>query len=322
MNMHDRHMWIRLVIALAWLSAVGVPFAAQEILSIPPEALEAYHQGVFYGKSEKYVEAVMELNHAITTYPEYVDAHNALGVVYHQQQQLDNAIASYRRAIELDPRHAKALTNLALVYKERGEYENALRQLQDAVDADPAYAAAQKLLPEVRQLFEAQQRSQPASAEAETAAQSPAPVREITVSAVPPATLPAAPKSAPAPSPQSPFEQGTTLVRQGKLDAGIAAYQQALRQRPCSSEGLTLLGLAYREKFRVTQELTWQQEEVLAFQKAIQCDPAHIPAVLALGETMYAQKDYANAARYFRYVLQFEPHHPARAQIEEFLRTY
>jgi cytochrome c-type biogenesis protein CcmH/NrfG len=109
------------------------------------------------------------------------------------------------------------------------------------------------------------------------------------------------------------------IIRQGDIDAGIEEYRKGLSDRPCSAEGLTLLGMAYREKFRVTQHLAWQQEEIAAFQKAIQCDPTYIPAVLGLAETFYTQKDYINAVRYFQYVLQFQPDHPAREQIEAFL---
>ncbi len=315
----------RIVDALLWLFITALPLSAQEILQIPADALESYHQGVFYGKAEKYVEAVMELNRAVEAYPEYADAYNALGVVYQHQQQQQEAIASYLRAIELNPHHAKARTNLALVYKDQADYENAVQQLQEALKTDPSYAAAQKLLPEVRKLLEEQQHAAQAKAKAEanaeaakTAQQKP-PVKEITISSVPPSKQTAAPKPTPMPSPQSIFEQGTEIIRKGDLDAGIEAYQKALMQLPCSPEGLTYLGMAYREKFRVTQQLSWQQEEILSYQKAIQCDATYIPAVLALAETLYAQKDYVNAIRYFQYVLQYQPDHPAREQIEKFL---
>ncbi len=317
--------------SVSLLLCIAIQFvSAQEILQIPPEALESYHQGVFYGKAGKYVEAVMELNRAVETYPEYTDAYNALGVVYHRQQQLQEAIASYLRAIELDPRHAKARTNLALVYKEQADYQKAVQQVQEALKATPSYTAAQKLLPEVQKLLKEQEAAQTkaaaeaaAEAEARKASQPKAPVKAITVSSAPPSKTASAPKPKskpkPTPSPKLTFETGTTIIRKGDIDAGIEAYQGALTQLPCSSEGLTLLGMAYREKFRVTQQLAWQQEEVMSFQKAIQCDPTYIPAVLALAETMYAQKDYVNAVRYFQYVLQYQPDHPAREQIEKFL---
>lgn len=316
-------------VALIVAGAVAGPvLLAQEILQIPPEALEAYHQGLFYGKSDKYVEAAQELRRAVAIYPDYIDAYNALGVVYHRQQNLQEAIENYQRAIELAPSHAKARTNLALVYKEQGKYAQALQQLEEAVRVDPAYAAAQALLPDVRRLLDEQQQAEAARAKPDQEADSrradaprPAERRAAEPVPVPPSGATPRPKATPrAAAPESAFEQATRSVQQGRLDEGIAAYRQALSQLPCSAEGLTLLGMAYREKFHITRKLDWQQEELLAFQKAIQCDPGYVPAILALGQTYYAQRDYANAARYFRYVLQFEPDHPAREQIEEFLR--
>jgi len=327
--MNDVQVLTRIWWSVLLLLCIAIrPVSAQEISQIPVEALESYHQGVFYGKAGKYVEAVMELNRAVEAYPEYADAYNALGVVYHRQQELQEAIASYRRTIELDPRHAKARTNLALVYKEQADYEQAVQQVQEALKTTPSYAPAQKLLPEVQTLLKEQQAVQAKAAaeatagtETRKAPQRKAPVKAITASSAPPSKSASSTKPTPKPTPatKSTFEAGTTIIRKGDIDAGIEAYQGALTQLPCSAEGLTLLGMAYREKFRVTQQLAWQQEEVMSFQKAIQCDPTYIPAVLALAETMYAQKDYVNAVRYFQYVLQYQPDHPAREQIETFL---
>jgi len=293
-----------------------VPLFAQDFLQVPPLALEHYHQGVFYGKNGKYVEAIMELEKAIEVYPGYADAHNALGVVYHRQHQQQDAIKYYLLAIEAMPQHVKARTNLALVYKEQEAYEDALEQLKRALEIDPSYTDAKKLLPEVQRLLEEQK-----AAEAQKRPQEKLPVEAITVSSVPPSTSASRQASKPTATPsRSTFEQGMASIRKGNIDAGIEKYEKALTQLPCSAEGLTLLGMAYREKFRIAQQLVWQEKEVLAFQKAIQCDPDYVPAILGLAETFYAQKDYVNADRYFRYVLLFQPDHPAREQIEALLR--
>ena len=107
------------------------------------------------------------------------------------------------------------------------------------------------------------------------------------------------------------------LVRQGELEKAIAEYRKGLQQEPHSAEGYTLLGMAYREQFRRTYDFVWQEQEVAAFQNAVQSDPAYVPALLALGETLYARRDYSNAALFFRAVLRYEPDHPAREQIEQ-----
>lgn len=315
MRQFHRYFVIGGITLLLCLSGNSV--IAQEILQIPPLALEYYHQGVFYGKNGKYVEAIMELEKAVEAYPEYADAHNALGVVYSHQQQPQEAIEQYLLAIEINPRHAKARTNLAIIYKEQAKYQQSLDQLRQALNAHPSYAAAQKLLPLVQQLLDEQKAAEAkARAEAEKNA---SPVKSVTITSTPPSKATPRPTSKSTSSPASFFEKGTVIIRQGNIDAGIEEYRKGLSHLPCSAEGLTLLGMAYREKFRITQQLTWQQEEIMAFQKAIQCDPTYIPAVLGLAETFYAQKDYVNATRYFQYVLQFQPDHPAREQIEALL---
>lgn len=278
---------------------------AQDIRSIPPLALEHYRQGVFYGKQEKYVEAIMELEKAIAEFPGYADAYNALGVVYHKQAHYQQAIEQYLSAIEANPHHAKARTNLALVYRQQQEYRKALQQLEKALESDPEYALANQLIEKVREKAEKQeaeerQRQQQEAQQALKATSE-------------------KPETQTHKASQSFFDAGTDLIRQGRVDAGIQQYRQGLKVAPRSAEGHTLLGMAYREKFWITTEFSWRQEEVAAFQKALAYHPGYAPAWLGLGETYYAQGDFARAFSYFQKVLESQPDHPGRDQLEAIL---
>lgn len=297
--------WVLVLLALTFTGLFVLSVHAQDILSVPPLALEHYRQGVFYAKHEKYVEAVMELEKAIAEFPGYADAYNALGVVYHKQTQYHKAIDQYLLAIEADPRHAKARTNLALIHNEQQDYRKALQQLEQALEADPEYAPATRLLETVRKKAE-QQEAEERQRQQQEAQQSSKP--QSTPS-----------KAQPRQAAHVLFQAGTELIWQGKIDAGIQQYQQGLKVAPRSAEGYTLLGMAYREKFRLTTELTWRQEEVAAFQKALMYDPKYVPALLGLGETYYAQSDFAKAFSYFQHVLEYQPDHPARDQLEVIL---
>ena len=289
-------------------------------------AREHYYQGVFQGKQGNYNEAILELEKAIQSDPAYADAYNALAVVYHRQKQYQKAIENYLLAIETNPRYVKARTNLAMIYHEQGQAQKALRQLEQALQDDPAYEPAQQLLETVRKKAQAQeaqerlqQQAQAAAraSETPTAQPTPPPTTKPTVKPTPPPVRETAPVLS---SPPSVFIEGTQLIRQGRLDAGIHAYQQALQRTPRSAEGYTLLGLAARQKYHLTHDPAWREQEISSLAKALEYDPNHISALLGLGELHYEQGLLSTAFSYFRQALQLAPAHPARDQLETILR--
>jgi superkiller protein 3 len=287
-----------LIVTLLGLSCFPHNTYAQETQPSPELAREHYYQGVFYGKQEKYVEAVMELEKAIELNPAYADAYNALGVIYHQQKLYQKAIEHYFLAIEAEPGHAKAHTNLAIVYHEQKEYRKAVHQLEKALEIDPNYAPAKNLIDRVRKKAD-EQDAKELERQQKEAKRSSQPKPQNT------------PKSA-----QPFFDSGTNLIRQGKIDAGIQEYHKGLKLQPRSAEGYTLLGMAYREKYRATKEIKWRQKEISTFTKALKYDPKHVPALLSLGEAFYEQGEASKAIPYFQKVLRYQPNHPAREQLE------
>jgi tetratricopeptide (TPR) repeat protein len=275
---------------------------AQDPQSPPESALEHYYQGVFYGKQGKYVEAITELEKAIELQPAYADAYNALGVVYHLQKEYQEAIEQYLLAVEADPRHVKAHTNLAMVYNEQKEYRKAVRQLEKALEIDPNYEPARNLIDEVRR-----------KADEQDAKELERQQKEAKRVAQPQPEQTSREKQKPA---KSFFDSGTALIKQGKIEAGIREYQKGLELQPHSAEGYTLLGMAYREKYRTMNDGKWRQEEISSFNKALQYDPKYVPALLSLGEVLYEQGEIAKAIPYFQKVLRYAPNHPAKAQLE------
>lgn len=303
--------WIGIVILLR-LGAWPLQIAAAAGQPAPESAQEHYYQGVFYGKQGKYEEAIMELEKALALQPAYADAYNALGIVYHYQKEPQKAMQQYLAAIETNPQHVKARLNLATLYKEQGDYQKAMQQLEKALEFDPRSELARNLIGEIRPKAEAQAAKEQA---AQALARQQAEAQRL---AAPPAVLATPPKT-PSKSAQALFAAGTKLIRQGKLAAGIQEYQKGLKSQPQSAEGQTLLAMAYREKYRLTNESKWRQAEIAAFHKALRTDPQYVPALLGLGETLYEQGEPANARPYFRKVLQYAPNHPARAELEAIL---
>ena len=284
----------------AYLSPLVYAQEPQKSLQL---AREHYHQGVFYGRQEKYVEAIMELEKAIELHPAYADAYNALAVVYHRQKQYQKAIEYYLLGIEADPNHVKARTNLAMIYNEQHEYRKAVRQLEKTLEIDPNYAPAKNLITNVRKKADEQDAKELERQQKEGERLSRASSEHTA-------------KNTQKTPEQNLFDAGTILIRQGKIDAGIRKYRKGLEMRPHSADGYTLLGMAYREKYRVTNEMMWRQEEIFAFNKALQYNPKHVPALLSLGEVLYEQGEIAKAKSYFQKVLQYAPDHPAKVQLE------
>lgn len=306
-------LFIRLSLLLGCMTSRPIALMAQQTGSQAHGiAREHYYQGIFYGKQENYQEAILELEQAIQADPSYADAYNALAVVYHRQKQYQQAIENYLLAIEAQPGHVKARTNLAMIYHEQGQEQKALQQLEEALKYDSSYEPAQTLLGSVKKKAEAQEAQERLQQQTQAAKRTP-----------PPSAKPAAPSKKPTPpsAPTSTFTEGTRLIRQGQLDAGIQAYQQALQKSPRSAEGYTLLGLAAREKYRLTHDPAWRDQEVASFTKALQHNPQYLSALLGLGEFYYEQGLLSTALTYFQQVLQIQPDHPAREQLDAILHS-
>ncbi len=278
-------------------------------------AREHYYQGRFYAEQGKLVEAIFELEKAVELHPHYTEAYNALGVIYHRQKNLHKARQYYQLAVETNPRDAKARTNLAMVYHERQEFAKARQQLEKALEYDPDYVLAHKLIERLGPEVEEQETPPPQKKELQP---TPPPASKPPASSGPPISRKTTKRQARqrAQKVRELFEQGTLLVTEGRVDAGIRAYQQALHLAPRSVEGHTLLAMAYRQKFHATGDDVWRQKEISAFQRALSLQATYVPALLGLGETYYDQGKIGEAISLFEAVLQKAPNHPAKDQIQ------
>ena len=287
---------------------VCILFAQEPAKNPKGIAREHYYQGVFYGKQGKYTEAVIELEKAIESDQAYADAYNALAVVYHKQKQYQKAIENYLLAIETEPHYVKARTNLAMIYNEQKQYRKAVRQLEKALKTDPDYTPAKNLIGDVRKKANEQDMKE-LERQQKSAKTSP-----------PPQQPKRSKQQSDRKSAQSVFHQGTELIKQGKLDAGIQTYQKGIKLAPDSAEGHTLLGMAYREKYRLTYDMQWRQLELSSLTQAIKYNSRYIPALLGLGEVYYEQGLISEALPYFRKVLQYQPNHPSKEQLERIIQ--
>ena len=284
-------------------TASSLVYAQQE------SAREYYQEGIFYVKQQKYEEAIMALEKAVALDSGHADAYNALGVIYYQRKQYDKAAEQYASAVEANPKHVKARTNLALTYQKQQKYEKALDQLRVVLEQQPDYAPAQTLMKQIQPKAITIQTKQ--DAESVT----PKPPKQ-------PAKTPEKPKKAPAPTPNKPqparqLPSELSLFFEGRIDAVIEAHAAKARQASAAAaEAYTLLGMAYREKYRVTRDPQWRDQELAAFGQAMNAQPQYAPALLGLAEIYYEQGKLSLAYPLFQKVLEYQPDYPARDQIE------
>ena len=96
--------------------------------------------GRFYGKLNKYDEALAAHKKAIELDPNNANPWDGKGFVYRMQGKYDEALAAYNKAIELDPKIANSWNGKGFVYRMQGKYDDALAAYKKAIELDPKYA--------------------------------------------------------------------------------------------------------------------------------------------------------------------------------------
>jgi tetratricopeptide (TPR) repeat protein len=114
--------------------------------------------------------------------------------------------------------------------------------------------------------------------------------------------------------PEAWFNLGILEKNAGRLDAAIAAYEQALAQRPDYLAALNNLGLVLGDAGRAA-------DAEAAFRRAIDADPSYAAAWLNLGELYADQQRWDDAADAQRRAIAAKPGYPrARLNLSAVLR--
>ncbi len=115
------------------------------------------------------------------------------------------------------------------------------------------------------------------------------------------------------------IRMGSSSFKEGNYDRAIDLYAKAAKKDPLRAEAHNLLGMAYRMKYRTTNNPKYREKEVQSFKKAIEIDPRNVSALVNLGTTLYDMNKRQEAVPYLRKALEIQPDHPDRAQIEELI---
>jgi len=95
--------------------APGAAVVDVATLRIPEKAVKAFEEGVSYLNKNEPRKAEELLQRAISEYPHFHHAHNALGIVYTRSKRLKEAREEFTKAVEIKPDSPGAQRNLGLV---------------------------------------------------------------------------------------------------------------------------------------------------------------------------------------------------------------
>ncbi len=115
------------------------------------------------------------------------------------------------------------------------------------------------------------------------------------------------------------LQAGFANFQQHDYDKAIENYEKAISLGTKSPAAYNFLGMSYRFKFQQTGKPELQQNEIDAFQKAVNLDPKYWVAMVNLGTTYYSRGEKAQAAAWFKKALALNPNHPERAQLERMI---
>ena len=106
-------------------------------LKAPERARSEYNQGLHFLSHEEFHKAVTRFSKAISLYPKFVSAHNALGCAYFQLKQNESARDEFTRAVQLDDHLSSSYLNLARVNLALGQTPAAEAALKKAFAIAP-----------------------------------------------------------------------------------------------------------------------------------------------------------------------------------------
>ncbi|RPG59500.1 MAG: sulfotransferase family protein [Flavobacteriales bacterium TMED235] len=109
----------------------------KKLVLIEKNAENYYTLGIIQKKNNKFHEAVISFENAITKNPNFSEAHNNLGNTKKSLNKKDEAIYHYKKAISLKNENIAALVNLSTILKENNNYEELLEVYEKILNLDP-----------------------------------------------------------------------------------------------------------------------------------------------------------------------------------------
>ena len=110
----------------------------EKALQSKPDYLDAKIQSAIILEQEgNFQEAINKLEALIAENPRSVETIFQLGRVYYNNNQTDKAISLFQQAISLFPNHSNSLYALGVAYQKKGQKENALKTFEKVLELNP-----------------------------------------------------------------------------------------------------------------------------------------------------------------------------------------
>jgi tetratricopeptide (TPR) repeat protein len=106
-------------------------------LRIPSKALKEFERARKAFQAGDIHTSAEHLQRALQIYPDFIDAHNALGIRFVQTGEYQKALAEHEIALSLDPRNAQTHQNLSFAFLLLNRYQEAEAEARQAMDLDP-----------------------------------------------------------------------------------------------------------------------------------------------------------------------------------------
>ena len=115
----------------------GLPLLTDVVdARVPPAAREAFNNGRAALTRKSYKEAIGFLQHAVSTYTNFFEAHLLLGIAYMDLREWDSAEKAIQRALEMKPDNSAAMIYLGEIYWRQKRYPDAEQALRDGLKLD------------------------------------------------------------------------------------------------------------------------------------------------------------------------------------------
>lgn len=111
-------------------------------LKIPRKAEKQFKKATDALAKDKFDKAEAHFRKAIELYPDYDEAHNALGIILMRQGRKTEGKEEFQRAVSINPRYTAAAVNLAKIAIDDRDFAKALDYARQGLIAEPLNPAA------------------------------------------------------------------------------------------------------------------------------------------------------------------------------------
>lgn len=115
-------------------------------LRIPPKAVKELQRSQNALQSGDARSSARHLERALQIYPDYLEAHNALGARYIELAEYEKAAAEFQKAIAIDPLVSQPWNNLSVAFFLQQRYGDAESAARRALNLAPQHATARYML--------------------------------------------------------------------------------------------------------------------------------------------------------------------------------